>query len=288
MKRQLLRAIPRRNSLSLQSRFRSEYTVISTNLPTVYTCSALEPHFDYLKWNPEAVRLFSLTPEYIPPSEFKYELPKSGIPEFAFVGRSNVGKSSLVRALLQSDIVRVSKEPGCTKTINYYAFAKETGAHDLYLVDLPGYGFAKVAKKERADWQGVIDNYLIHRDFTTLRRVYVLIDSRRGVQPHDIEMLDMLNTAKISNQVILTKSDLISPAILKRILEELFHEIQGRRRQASIPIVHVISSLYGDGINVLKQSMAESFLEKSNIHYRFDFQCLWSIRFKPLATTFSE
>ena len=111
----------------------------------------------------------------MPPVDFKYALPTANKAEFAFVGRSNVGKSSLVGKLLgDKSLVRVSKTPGCTQTINYYAMEKPNGGKDLsnvdfYFIDLPGYGFAKAAKTDRGKWEEIISQFLLSRNQSVLR-----------------------------------------------------------------------------------------------------------------------
>jgi GTP-binding protein len=116
------------------------FNVVSTSIPSVYTVDELDTTLELNKWKAQANELFKSSVKYIHPSEFKYQLPNNGIVEFAFVGRSNVGKSSLISCLLgDKKLVRVSKEPGCTKNINYFAFLREkTNDHSAYFVDLPG------------------------------------------------------------------------------------------------------------------------------------------------------
>lgn len=235
-----------------------EFTVTSTNLAGLYTISLLEPSFDYQKWSGDSKKIFSLSPVYVSPAEFNYELPRANVPEIAFVGRSNVGKSSLVRALLGNDkLVRVSKEPGCTKTINYYTFLKSTGGHRLYFVDLPGYGFASVSKTERSSWIKLLDDFLTSRDFNVLRRTYVLIDARHGIKEDDIKMIDKLSKLQCASQVILTKVDLVSPDILQKVLKDLFDVIVPRKNCTCLPIVHAVSSIKGDGMQTLKYAIAD-------------------------------
>jgi len=122
----------------------------------------------------EARRIFSLPAHYNSPIDFNYALPTKGVAEFAFVGRSNVGKSSLISKLLgNGKIVRISKEPGCTRTINYYSLAKgqteKKCQPELYLVDLPGYGFAKAAREEQKKWQAIMEGFLNTRPYSILR-----------------------------------------------------------------------------------------------------------------------
>lgn len=143
-----------------------------TSIPTVYTLKELDPIISFSKTGKVSKSLFGSTMKYIPPSEFGYKLPNDGAPEFAFVGRSNVGKSSLVDCLLGNHkIVKISKEPGCTKSINYFAALKtrDGSNHLAYFVDLPGYGFAKTSKDEQVKWSKIIQSYLTTRDQTVLR-----------------------------------------------------------------------------------------------------------------------
>ncbi|MDD3020428.1 MAG: ribosome biogenesis GTP-binding protein YihA/YsxC [Alphaproteobacteria bacterium] len=129
-----------------------------------------------------------------------YQLPPSQIPEIAFAGRSNVGKSSLINALMGRKIAHVSHTPGRTQQLNFF----EVGEH-FWLVDMPGYGYAKVSKKLKNNWNQVLRDYLKGRP--NLRVVFLLIDSRHGLKDNDIEMMDMLDQAAVSYRIILTKSD---------------------------------------------------------------------------------
>ena len=142
---------------------------IPTTTPTIYTTSFLDPELDLSKWVAESRRMFNLPSRFVTPADFKYALPSDSVSEFAFVGRSNVGKSSLISCLANCPkLVRVSKEPGCTRTINYYA--KGDGSRPaLYLVDLPGYGFAKVQKTDQKKWKDVIEGFLVARHPSVLR-----------------------------------------------------------------------------------------------------------------------
>lgn len=154
-----------------QSRSLSLY--IQTETETVFVPRELEPTTELPKYKRAAADLFGANTFYVPPADFKHQLPQNGVPEFAFVGRSNVGKSSLIDRLLGGKkIVRVSKAPGCTKNINFFCFSRsESGKTDhlAYLIDLPGYGFAKRSKQEREEWNGIMNDYLVTRDQSVLR-----------------------------------------------------------------------------------------------------------------------
>lgn len=133
------------------------------------------------------------------------QLPLSDLPEFAFAGKSNVGKSSLMNALLQrKSLVKVSGRPGKTQGLNFF----EVASADLMLVDLPGYGFAKVAKSMKDNWQELISNYLSNR--RQLRCVVVIIDVRHESKPHDRQLLGWLKENEIPYLVVYTKVDKLS------------------------------------------------------------------------------
>ena len=136
------------------------------------------------------------------------QLPEADRPEVCFAGRSNAGKSSLINALTgRRDLARTSNTPGRTQQLNYFSMGHpDTGP--LYMVDLPGYGFAKAPVAEVERWQGVLRSYLKGR--ATLRRAYVLVDSRHGIKAVDEEILKMLDVAAVSYQIVLTKADKLS------------------------------------------------------------------------------
>ena len=144
----------------------------------------------------------------------KKDKPNPRLPEFAFAGRSNVGKSSLINSLTnRKNIAKVSKQPGKTRTINYFQINDE-----CYLVDLPGYGFAKVSLQEKQSWGKMIENYIISNP--DLKTIFVLIDAYTGPQKNDIQLIDWLFHINAPFQVICTKTDRISRnSILKKTSE---------------------------------------------------------------------
>lgn len=145
--------------------------------------------------------------------------PSVNLPEVAVVGRSNVGKSSLINAIFnQKKLAKISSTPGKTRLINYFEVEDK-----YYFVDLPGYGFAKISKSESDKWQLMIENYL--RLSTDLRLVLVLIDGRRGIMPIDRIMLDWLGNFKIEYKIILTKADKLSNNELSKIKNKVKKEI---------------------------------------------------------------
>lgn len=144
--------------------------VLQTNTASIYTAEPLDPVMELSNWTGKARQIFSLPTKYMSPSEFNYVYPDANVPEFAFVGRSNVGKSTLVGRLLGDDkMVRTSKLPGCTRSVNFFAFIKGKNSHVAYMVDLPGYGFAKAKKDEKAKWKAFIEGYLRDRTQGVLR-----------------------------------------------------------------------------------------------------------------------
>ena len=175
-------------------------------------------------------------------------IPPTRIPEVAFVGRSNVGKSSLVNALTgRKTLARVSNTPGRTREINFFRLGGR-----LMLADLPGYGYAKVSKAESDKWTELIFAYLCGRP--SLRRVVFLIDSRRAPLPHDVLVMDMLDRAAVSYQLVLTKTDKLSPGELTAIAAETKREAD--RHTAAYPELLATSAEKGTGIADLRASLA--------------------------------
>ena len=142
------------------------------------------------------------------------DLPINKITEFAFIGRSNVGKSSLINAITNSKIAVVSKTPGRTKQINFFQVGDS-----LTIVDMPGYGYAKAGKQEVQNWNALIFKYLLNR--INLKRVFLLIDSRHVIKSNDEERMDILDKSGILYQIILTKVDEVNPKELELKLKSL-------------------------------------------------------------------
>lgn len=140
------------------------------------------------------------------------DVPKTNFPEFAFLGRSNVGKSSLINALLnRKKLVRTSKNPGCTKQINFFEIAST-----FNLVDLPGYGFARVSKSDKSAWERLIVDYLSQSP--NLRYCFVLVDSRHSFKDVDLQIMDLLEQIGLNYQIVFTKTD------KKNLLKEIDFE----------------------------------------------------------------
>lgn len=177
------------------------------------------------------------------------DLPPSDMLEVAFAGRSNVGKSSLINALVgMTALARTSNTPGRTQELNI--FENESGP--LRIVDMPGYGFAKAPKPKVEAWNKLIHSYLVGRP--NLRRVYVLIDGRHGAKANDLSVMNELDTAAVSYQVVLTKADKPSAKDLERALDVTRKAIA--KRPAAHPEIITTSSEKGDGIAELRAEIA--------------------------------
>ena len=174
-------------------------------------------------------------------------LPPATLPEVAFAGRSNVGKSSLINALVgRKALARTSKTPGRTQELNFF----DLGGR-LVLVDLPGYGYAAAPRKKVAAWSGLVRDYL--RGRPNLMRVCLLLDARHATKKSDLEIMELLAGAAVPFQIVLTKADLLRrEALAERVAETA---AVARERRAAIPEPLVTSARLGYGIPELRAEL---------------------------------
>lgn len=203
--------------------------------------------------NPELIErgrvLFSGPVEFVKGVVAMRDLPGDDRGEVAFAGRSNVGKSSLINALTnRKGLARASAEPGRTREINYF----ELGGDTLYLVDLPGFGYAKVSRTQAEAWMRLTRQYL--RGRVSLRRVFLLIDARRGIMDPDREVMDLLDESAVVYQIVLTKCDKLKTSEVENVSEAT--EAILKTRAAAHPVVMKTSSEKGWGLPELRAEIA--------------------------------
>jgi GTP-binding protein len=175
-------------------------------------------------------------------------LPKCSLPEVAFVGRSNAGKSSLINALTgRRSLARVSHTPGATKQINFFRLRDA-----CTLVDLPGYGYARASRTLSAQWQNLIFAYL--RGRANLARAFILIDARRGMMEPDSDTMELLDESAVSYAAVLTKIDELSDTALREV--QSLTESALSRRTAAYPHVFATSARHARGVDALRDHVA--------------------------------
>lgn len=175
------------------------------------------------------------------------QLPSADMPEIAFAGRSNVGKSSLTNALTgRNTLARTSHTPGRTQQLNFFNLGGL-----LYMVDMPGYGYAKVSKTQKDEWNRLIRDYL--RGRPSLRCVFILIDSRHGLKDTDIEIMNMLDETAVSYRIIFTKSDKVKREEMQKVEEKTLAEL--KKHPAAFPEIMKTSSHKEYGIAELRAAI---------------------------------
>ncbi len=195
----------------------------------------------------EARRLFAQPCDFVAGAASFDQLPALDLPEVAFAGRSNVGKSSLINALTgRKTLARISRTPGRTQQINFFTLGDR-----LMLVDLPGYGYARASKSRIRDWTRLVEDYLGDRG--NLRRLCLLIDARHGLTASDRKMAAMLDFAAVSYQLVLTKADKVKPAAAA-LASEIGRDFAGHG--AAHPDIIVTSARTGTGIAELRKALA--------------------------------
>ena len=196
-----------------------------------------------------ARRLFAGRVEFLKSAPALKFLPDAEVPEIAFCGRSNVGKSSLLNALTnRKAIARISVTPGRTQELNFFEVGEPTV---LRLVDMPGYGFAKAPLKVVDNWRRLVRDFL--RGRVVLKRTLLLIDSRHGVKPVDAEMMQLLDEAAVGYRVVLTKADKIKASELDAVLASV--QVEARKHSAAYPEVLVTSAEKGMGLEALRTAV---------------------------------
>jgi GTP-binding protein len=185
--------------------------------------------------------------------------PKPDRPEFAFIGRSNVGKSSLINMLCRKkNLAKISATPGKTQLINHFAIISSSGKmvpdKQWYLVDLPGYGYASRSKKTRKDWGRMIEDYIRKRE--NLVSLFVLVDSRLEPQKQDIEFINQLGVWRIPFALVFTKADKNKPGKTARQVELFMNEL--KKTWSVLPQVFITSALSREGRPVLLDYIASS------------------------------
>jgi GTP-binding protein len=204
----------------------------------------------------DARKLFAGAADFIWAADRIDGLPPITRPEIAFAGRSNVGKSSLINGLTgRNTLARTSNTPGRTQQLNFFNLQDR-----LNLVDMPGYGYAKVSKEKVANWTKLIVDYLKGR--ASLARVYVLIDSRHGLKDLDRDILDLLDKTAVSYQTVLTKADAIKPGEQARMIAETTAAIS--RRVGAFPEVLLTSGKTGQGMPELRAAVLTLLRERGD------------------------
>lgn len=198
-----------------------------------------------------ARKLFAGPVDFLLSAPQLHFLPDPVVPEVAFAGRSNVGKSSLLNALTgRKSIARTSVTPGRTQELNFFDVGDPL---QMRLVDMPGYGFAKAPVKVVEKWKHLVRDFLRGRQ--VLKRTLVLIDCRHGLKDVDREMMKMLDESAVGYRLVLTKADKVKASELEKVRAAV--EVEARKHPAAFPLIHVTSSEKGMGIAELRAAVLE-------------------------------
>ena len=226
-----------------------------TGLDTSLTAPEQQP--DFME---TGRKLFAGPCDFIWASAASSLLPPEGPMEVAFAGRSNVGKSSLVNALTgRKTLARTSNTPGRTQQLNFFALGAEPPNEKLRLVDMPGYGYAAVGRDKVSAWTKLMHAYL--RGRAKLARVFILVDGRHGLKDSDREMMDILDTAAVSYQIVLTTRDEVRKADQAERIDSVIAALA--RRPAAFPEVLFTSSETGEQIPEMRAAIARLLAERA-------------------------
>jgi len=196
----------------------------------------------------EARKLFAGSCDFMLGVAGLKQLPAADLPEIAFAGRSNVGKSSLVNALTgRKTLAKTSHTPGRTQQLNFFNLGER-----MYMVDMPGYGYAKVSKTQRDEWTQLIFDYL--RGRPTLRCVFILIDSRHGLKDTDIDLMKMLDETAVQYRIILTKTDKVKSQELAKVTDSIVKTL--KMHAAAFPEILATSAQKNIGLDEARTVMA--------------------------------
>lgn len=199
--------------------------------------------------------------EFVKSSQKWQDCPKGHLPEYAFIGRSNVGKSSLINAMLnRKDLAKTSQTPGKTQLINHFLINEE-----WYLTDLPGYGYAKVSKSTRKDFEKLITSYILNRK--NLVNLFVLVDIRHLPQKIDIEFMQWCGEAGIPFSVVFTKADKLKPNAAKQNVEKYKAELLNDWEE--LPEIYITSAEKKEGTEAIADyiEITNEFLRKNNVRF---------------------